>query len=331
MIKKISALLLALLMCVAMVACSNDGAPDGMKKVTLEGEPFILYVPESWTDNCSSGISSAFYSNMDNILVTARYFTPSSEKSLDEHVNALSDSYAATLPLFALVSREAAVLGGENAVQLVYTADVNGRSYTYRQLIALYNGDVVLLTFYCPTDRYETQNEQFSSIAEVFVLCDKGEVKNDCVTDKKTPAGMKIASGDYVQYRLYVPTSWVCDSESGVSEAYYPTSGKPNVTVTAYAPEGDMNAEQYFATCETEYKQKISGYELVSTADRTVADRAAKCYTYRAKYGEAEFTVMQTVLEYNDMIYSITYTALTGSFDTYLGDVNTMLDSFIFR
>ncbi len=331
MIKRISALLLALVMCAAMVACSTDGAPDGMKKVTLEGEPFILYVPESWTDNCSSGVSSAYYSSMDNILVTARYFTPAEQKSLDEHVTALSDAYAATLPLYVLVSREAAVLGGENAVQLVYTADANGRSYTYRQLVTLYKGDVVLLTFYCPTDLYEAHNEEFSGVAEVFVLCDKGEVKNDCVTDKKTPAGMKIASGDNVQYRLYVPTSWICYSESGVSEAYYPTSGKPNVTVTAYTPDGEMTAEQYFAACETEYKQKISGYELLSTSDRTVAERAAKCYTYRATYTEAEFTVMQTVLEYNDMIYSITYTALSDSFDTYLGDVNTMLDSFIFR
>ncbi len=331
MIKKISALLLALVLCVAMVACSKDGAPDGMKNVTIEGEPFVLYVPEAWIDNRSSGISSAYYSSLDNVLVTARYYTPSQERTLDEHAAALSDSYAATLSLFALVSREAAMLGGENAVQLVYTADVGGRSYTYRQMVTLYGGDVVLLTFYCPTDLYEIHNEEFSAIVEVFALRDKGEVKNDCVTDKKTPEGMKIASSDNMQYRLYVPTSWICNSESGMSEAYYPTSGKPNVTVTAYSPDTEMTAEQYFAACETEYKQKIGGYELLSTADRTVAERAAKCYTYKAKYGETEFTVMQTVLEYNDMMYSITYTALTDSFETYLGDVNTMLDSFIFR
>lgn len=331
MIKKISALIIALIMCVSLASCSKDGAPDGMKDATVEGEPFVLYVPDSWTDNRSSGISSAFYSSLDLVLVTARYFTPAEEKTLDGHVDTLAASYAATLQGYALVSREDAVLGGENARQLVYTVDVSGRSYTYKQIITLHDGDVKLLTFYCPTDALEAYGGDFTAIHEAFVLKTKTETAKEPLIDKNTPEGMKIASVENVQYRLYVPMSWVCDPDSGVSEAYYPTSGKPNVTVTAYSPDGTMTVEQYFEGCEAEYKQKLAGYELLSVADRTVAERAAKSYTYRAKYGETEFKIMQTVLVYNDIVYSITYTALTDSFDTYMADVNTILDSFIFR
>ena len=80
MIKRITAALLALLMCFAVVGCSRDGAPDGMHLVSAEGEPFKLYVPEVWQSNASSGISGAFLSATDNIAVSARYFTPESSE-----------------------------------------------------------------------------------------------------------------------------------------------------------------------------------------------------------------------------------------------------------
>ena len=142
---------------------------------------------------------------------------------------------------------------------------------------------------------------------------------------------MKIASSDNIEYRLYVPTSWICNSESGKSEAYYPESGKPNITVTSYSPDSPLSATEYFEICEKEYKDVLFGYELLSTDERRVAERDAVSYTYRAVYGETSFKLMQTVLVYNEMIYSITYTALDDSFDTHIDDVNAILDAFIFR
>ena len=88
MAKKIVAIFLAALTCFAFVGCSNDGAPDGMHLVSLEGEPFKLYVPKSWGNNVSSGISSAYFSGLDNVTVSARYYTPEDEDtSLDEYVD----------------------------------------------------------------------------------------------------------------------------------------------------------------------------------------------------------------------------------------------------
>ena len=112
MIKKLAAIILALALCAAFVGCAKDGTPDGMHSVTLEGEPFILYVPDELTENTASGVSSAYFSATDKIGVSARYFTPENpEMTLDEYVSMKIQSYADTLTLFNLKENGAAVLG----------------------------------------------------------------------------------------------------------------------------------------------------------------------------------------------------------------------------
>ena len=121
--KKLITILALLALCLSLWGCSNDGAPDGMKSVTLEGEPFILYVPESWTDNTSSGISSAFVSTMN---ITARYRDAGEDATLSDYVSSVMGAYAASLDDFQLVSSAASVLGGSDAMLIKYTAKYNG-------------------------------------------------------------------------------------------------------------------------------------------------------------------------------------------------------------
>lgn len=333
--KRITAIILALLMCVLAVGCSKNGEeiPEGMQLSSLDGEPFKLYVPEgSWTVNMQSGISGAYHAGIDNVYVSARYYTPSdAEMTLDAYVASVTEDYSKALELFDLKSNAPAVLGGRDAKELIYTAKHDSTDYTFRQLTTKHKGDFIVLTFYCPTEVYEDRKADFDSIVEVFALCDKSDVNAEVVTDKKTPTGMKIASADNLEYRLYVPMSWVCDADSGKSEAYYSESGKPHVSVTSYSPDGEITAAEYFAECEKEYKKSLSGYELLSSVERQVAGKSAISYTYRVKYGEMQVKLMQTVFVYSGLVYSFTYTALEDSFDVHMDDVTAMLDSFIFR
>ncbi len=332
MTKRIFALLLVLTLCTLCVGCSGDGAPDGMYLASHEDEPFKLYVPDSWTGNKSSGISGAFISGSANIAVSARYFTPSNaEQTLAEYADAYVLDCSEGLELFSLSERSDSMLGGENAVRLLYSAQIDGVSFMHRVYIAKYAGDFVTLAFHAPSDMYDGYSSQFDTISDSFVLCEKSDGNGETVTDKHTPSGMRIASSDVIEYRLYVPNEWICDPESGKSEAYYPESGRPNVTVTSYSPDKAMTAEEYFAECETEYKKTLEGYELISSADRTVGERAAKSYTYRTSYGETQIRIMQTVFVYNQVVYSFTYTALEDSFEGHMEDVEAMLTAFRFR
>ena len=331
MTKKLICVLLCAVICLPMLSgCGqDDGTPDGMFSSTIEGEPFILYVPDGWTDNCESGISSAYYGL--NVIASARYYTPEDasatlETFVDAHIEDCSETYAD----FAYTRKEAKLGREKDAIRIEYDFD-NGSGSDAKaiQYFAEHNGDMIMLSFYCESASFEEYAEVFEQIRNEFVLRDK-TVINEVVTDKKTPEGMKLASGD-LQYRFYVPNAWIANVSDGFSSAYYPESGKPNVSVTTYSPSEEMNVETYFELCEEEYKKTLSDYERLDSSECTVHDEEAICYTYKAVYGGVELKLMQVVFVYNDLFYSITYTAHADRFDAHIDDVEQMLGEFRFR
>ena len=338
MIKKITACLLLLCTCLCcLCACGEkDDVPDGMYDVTLDGEPFILYVPGSWTDNRDSGISSAYYSINNAVTVSARYYTPEGDITLTDYVNSAEASYSSAFTNYKRVDRnEKSLLGEKTAVRLNFTFDKDSDNITVRQYYAEQGEGkhriVVMLSIYCSTNSLNDElEEMFGQIVSEFRFRD-GVTVSDEKIDKNTPEGMKIASFDGAEYVFYVPKSWVCYSQDKLSAAYFPESGRPNVSVTSFAPEAEMTAEEYFEACEEIYKTDISGYERISEGKRKVSGKDAVSYKYKAVYGSAEYTIRQTVVVYGELVYSITYTALADSYDSHVADANKMLDAFRFR
>jgi len=331
-------------MLTCFVGCGkDDGVPDGMYSVTVEGEPFILYVPEGWTDNRDSGISSAYYSLSDAVMATARYYTPEMPEgfTLGQYVDDFVASFKDSTPNFEKLEKSESALGKKDAIKYKYSFDritegSNGNvtaNITVIHYFAKHGSDVVVLSLYCDSSKYNDEYVQmFEQIRTEFVFCDK-KVINHVETDKKTPAGMKKASFKDSEYVFYVPTTWVCNMSDKMAEAYFPESGKPNVTVTSFSPNGEVTPSQYFAICEQEYKKELPGYEKLGEKERKVANCKAVSYTYKVSYGsgKAEYRLMQTVFVYNDLVYSVTYTALADRFDAHLGDVAKVLDEFRFR
>ena len=331
--KRIAIMILAALLCVGMmVSCAEEEAPDGMHSVSLESEPFILYVPKAWTDNSDSGISGAFFSPLDKITVSARYDALEDvDVTLEEYVQGCIEGYTVSLEDYNTESMENTVLCGEDAVRLEYSFIERDTKFISLQMITRSGDNMILLSFYCPEKVYENYLEQFEEIIDVFVIRPLPEIEGDDVSDKKTPEGMKIASGDDLEYRFYVPKSWVCDSESGKSEAYYDAEGRPNVTVTSHSPDDEMTVEEYFEACEEEFEDRLEGYELIDEEERKVDGRHAVSYTYDLSADGVTFRIMQTVITRDGLIYSITYTARDGDFEAHLEDVEDMLDAFDFR
>ncbi len=342
MIKKILALFLcAVVLLPIFSACEDDdGIPEGMQSVTLEGEPFIFYVPQEWTDNRDSGISSAYYSLEKSIFASARYYRCDADiqsEGLEAYVGKIAEENAKILSGYASDEKiTAASLGKKDAKRYKYTFNYGGldtNNTTVIQYYTFHGEDVIVLSLYIATEHYTDEYvEMFEKIRHSFELCEKNET-NDEIVDKYTPEGMKKASDDDVQYACYVPKSWVTDLSDKLTYAYYPESGKPNVTVTCFSPSSDnITASEYFEQCEKEYKKNIAGYELLGEAiSRTVAEREALSYQYKAVYGGSEYKIMQTVLIYNNLAYSITYTARADAYEAHLDDVELILNNFRFR
>ncbi len=340
MLKKFTAIFLALIFCLCAVGCSQKdaGAPEGMKSATVSGEPFKLYVPEAWTENTASGISSAYYAVVDGLSVSARYYAPAipmtKEAYLDLCAADLAVEYANAE--FALVENKvAATLGGKDAAKISYEFKKGDTAMRVSQITAAHEeGYLVSLYFYCPKAELEARSEVFEEIRGAFVIegFADGYDKGVTVTVKGTPEGMKLASDEGIEYRLFVPTSWVCDPNSGASEAHYPESGCPNITVTSYVPDTSMYVSDYFLRCEEEYKKELPEYTREGEGvERQIDGREAYSYTFTAKVNGVEIKIMQTIFVYDSSFYTITYTALSDRFDHHMADVEKILNAFKFR
>ena len=340
--KKIISLVLALLLVAAtFVSCGSD-APNGMKSVTVAGEPFILYVPEGFTDNTASGVSSAYYKSVDNdLIVTARHFTPAnSEMTLDEYMTFCADSYAESLAGFEKTAEISGdILYGVDARRLEYKMTEGEKTYSVVQRTVKHGGDFVSLVMYATGEGLNVYSDFIELIVQNFTLSEKTAANNTPKVDKKTPEGMQIASSDVVEYRFYVPLSWVCDAESQMSEAYYPESEKTNVTVTSYSPsaeerEAGMELLDYVKKCLVDYRASIKNFpNEITVSDTTVAGKPAKSVEFMANYGDASYKIRQVVFYASELglYYAVTYTATAERYNQHMADFEAMIAAFTFR
>lgn len=339
MLKKLTAIFLAFIFCLCAVGCSqkDEGAPEGMKSATVSGEPFSLFVPLAWTENTASGISSAYFSASAGLSVSARYYTPAApmtkEAYLDLCAAALAIEYADAD--FALVENKvAATLGGKDAARISYEFKKGETVMRASQITAAYEGYLVSLYIYCPKAETELRAEVIEEIRGAFAIegFAEGVDKGVTVTVKGTPEGMKLASDEDIEYRLFVPNSWICNPKSGANDAYYPESGKPNISVTSYVPDTSMSINDYFLRCEEEYKKELPEYSRVGEGvERKIDERKAFSYTYTTTVEGVEIKIMQTIFVYDSSFYTITYTALSDRFDEHMADVEKILGAFKFR
>lgn len=336
MLKKLTAIFLSLIFCLCAVGCSSTDpdAPEGMRSATVEGEPFVLYVPESWTLNTASGISGAYYAPVDGLSVSARYTSATTDKTayLKNCIAAYETEYADREFLLVENEQTAATLGGKDAARISFEFKNGKTVIRVTQICASVDGMLISLYIYCPKAELEARAETVEEIRAAFKIVGKTESEPEVVTTKDTPEGMKLASSKDIEYRFFVPTSWQCDPTSGASEAIYPESGNPNVTVTSFVPDSSLTIDEYFLSCEEKYKTELEGYERVGdTVERKVGGRVAYSYTFKTLAEGKSIKIMQTVLTYDSSFYTITYTALEENFDTHMKDVEQMLGAFKFR
>ena len=153
--------------------------------------------------------------------------------------------------------------------------------------------------------------------------CSRGE--------EGAPSGMKLASGEAVDYLFYVPEAWTVTNATGVTSAYYSTRQRTNVSLAAYSLEGKMDAEEYWFTYADAFKETFKDFEVLENTDCTLGGVIGKKYTYQGKFMEAPFQFMQIIVIRSGTVYTLTYTAAQSEFDACSEDFNAMVENFRFR
>lgn len=361
---KATALLLCLCMLFAFSACNKDqpeGVPDGMILASAAGADFRLYVPTTWNLNTAYGISGAYFnlSRQSTVSVVKYPITEDMQTELDaltasvpseqlgeERIDWFFTNYCKPVMesqslggSFGEEEKKApALLDTANAWRYHYKGIVNQKSLQFLQIVAEREGAFYVFGFTVEEELYEVRLGDVNSMLEHFVFAEPYEPDDYAKSldeNAEAPEGMRLASGDEVAYRFYVPKDWIVDREQRIFAAYV-ASDLSSVSVVPYRPNVEsMSVDQFFTLCREQMLATAGedGYEqLTEPTKMQIGEREATVYVYRYRVGNRDFYYKQAVAAYKGMIYSITYTAANEqAFEAHMGEVDAILSAFQFR
>jgi len=262
--------LLILSLCL-FASCSKSDVPEGM---TLASDPdldgFVLYVPKGYTIDRTTGVLTAFVSELDPTSVSATVVSPD-EESISAYfeanragIEAIADPDTALV--FEQEGVETPVGRDEIAGQAwVYRFTRGGVNYKVMQIFvprgATPSDGVAILTYTGKTDATVTGTIGYADHLEDFELTvanfsfreiTKSPEEVEKITDG-APEGMQLASTPKVaHYKLYLPLEWNVDMKTGFSSGY--AADGAGVSVVSLYPEGFSTVQEYFASQKAQYE-----------------------------------------------------------------------------
>ncbi|MEE0968516.1 MAG: hypothetical protein U0M06_04000 [Clostridia bacterium] len=171
-------------------------------------------------------------------------------------------------------------------------------------------------------------------LISVFILLCLALTFASCTgTAVDVPKGMQLASGEDVSYNLFVPGGWITTSENGICGAYYSSGDKSNITMSSFYPEGDMESiADYWEKCKASYAETYKNFRLEEEeANVIIGERSAFKYTFSADIDSKSYKFMQIITVYDNLFYTLTYTAEADKYDAHLSDIEKVISEFEFK
>lgn len=164
----------------------------------------------------------------------------------------------------------------------------------------------------------------------VFTGCSSG-------SDSWHPAGMKLASSEDADYKMWVPESWTVDMSTGITSAYAGSGDYSNVSVAAQNLSGEQNyltPSEYWEIYKTDLEETFPDIAYDEDTEGGISllldENAAMKYSYTATVTGTEFHFISVVCIRSGTVYLITYTAQPAIYENHLEEVQNILDNFSF-
>jgi hypothetical protein len=138
------------------------------------GEGVKLAVPPNWRRNAIVVFSNG-QEGEQGASVVVRRETLDPRITLQQYMDGLLVELARTLPDFALIDRRSRTLGGEPAVEFLYTMSARGVDYEQRQVCALdVPGSVLSIVVSATKKQARNFQDQWDQILASVVLTEAG-------------------------------------------------------------------------------------------------------------------------------------------------------------
>ncbi len=181
-------------------------------------------------------------------------------------------------------------------------------------------------------------NNKGSAAVSLLIICVmlvSFFVTGCAASNSDIPDGMQLASTDGAEFCLYVPTSWMLNTESGMSGAYYSISQKTVVYANAYTDVDCETVEQFWgktaARYDAEYKNFKNDVEGGSGDAATLGDKNAKKYVFEATIDGDEYKIAQYIAQNEGKFFVFTYSAEKENYEQHLTTVEAMAKVFSFK
>ena len=333
--KKIIAVLLLAIMVLGVVSCGEQvEAPSGFQVASVDSDPFYLYVPNSWTSNASSGISSAYCSTAGSVLVSAFAQKNDAGISLEQYTAKTLESFQRTLEEFELVTKklEETVLGSYAAYCFDYTATSGKKDMAFRTYVSNYAEGFTVLTYSAVKDSFATYEEDFGEIVSKFTF--KVENENEIPSKEQNSEvieGWQLASNIKYEYDFYVPKAWRVDKTTEIPTAYCSEEAQDNsnVTLMSYVLNEPMTAAEYWEKTKSELTYDYTVFTTDENA--TLGGLSAVAVEYETGLVGMMYRIKQVFCATSNMVYVFTYTSDATHYDTHLDAVNETIAMFEFH
>ena len=158
-----------------------------------------------------------------------------------------------------------------------------------------------------------------------------------CSGDSEVPDGYQYATCKGEYFRLFIPTQWTSNTESGVSGGHYSLAEGTAVSMAEVvfdlpSTEGeDVTATLAdFYTAHLADISAMSGYKLEKEFDATLGSYKAKDITYTAAKGGETYRFRQILTKVEGRFYLFTYSSKADTFDQWLDTVDGILENVMF-
>lgn len=158
----------------------------------------------------------------------------------------------------------------------------------------------------------------------VFSSCSK--------KDPDAPAGMKLASGENVDYYMYVPEAWRVDKSDLYTSANYSSGDPTSISATAYAISSDIpTLDDWWKSFEKEMKTVYSDVSKVEKSNAKLDGVKGKEFSFTAKLGEQKYNFIITAVIKDYYVYYITYTSVPEYNENHLEERTQVVEAFEFK
>ncbi len=182
--------------------------------------------------------------------------------------------------------------------------------------------------------KVKNKMKKISVISLMLVLAMCVAVFSGCAKKEETeaPDGMKLASGEKVDYYMYVPETWKVDNSELYTAAYFSSGDATSISATAYGISAEITTvDAWWTLFEEEMAGVYSNISEIAKADAKIDGIDGKEFTFSATLGDQEYNFIITAVIKDYYVYYITYTSIPEYNEDHLEERTQVIDAFRFK